>query len=403
MQQNQKTNPAKNLGGLEKLAGDMANQPKRLLTAVLVVGVVITGAIVLVRMNSDGATNDANRIGEALVAAMSKSDATERANAFGDLLGEVKGTVQEPYVLLNAARAEREAGDAAENAADKLKHFEKALVYTTDFSKRYSENLLARLPWRPALQPGTAALPIPARLSEYCSTQIAWLKQHPAGAAEAVDEGFSAAMSLVDPDGKKHALELHFFSAEAPQAVANFVELVNAGYLAGSTFYAQERETAESTAGRGVFFGSAMAKVCPDKPALWGGSFEDVGFTLPKEANRLKAKRGRLMMEKSFDKGGFVGISPVGFLLATADMVRSDDRVVFAEVQGTPEVLVLLEGALVKKEMQEHVDNCAVYVFEKPWIIESVTLTGAAKNKPEVAALRSFKLPTKPEDKAPAK
>jgi hypothetical protein len=331
--------------------------------------------------------------------AIGKDTATERASALGDLLGEVRGTLREPFVLLNAARCQREAGDDAELPADKTRFYEESLRLVNDFSARYSDNLMARLPWRPALQPGQTPLPLPARLKEYCATQIEWLKAHPTNTSAATDAGLSAAMVLSDPDGKKHNLEIRFYSAEAPQCVHNFLELARSGYFSGRLVYAQERETLESTAGRGVFLGSAMAKVAPDKPELWGGANEDVGFTLPKENNGLKPKRGRLLMEKFYDNGTFVGLSPVTVLLATSDIARTDDRVVFAEVQGSAELLTLLEGALAKKDPQGHIDHCAVHVLEKPWTIDSVAVTGDAANKPEVAVLRSMRDPVKPEEK----
>lgn len=397
MQQN--TTPTESAGRLESLAGDMARQPRRLITAVLIIAVVAAGAFALIRMRGDSAAEESDRVSEAFVAAMGKTDATERSNALSDVWASVRNTAQEPYVLLSLARAESEAGDAAKDSAQKIAMFEKALAHTADYKARYSGNLVAQFPWRPSLQPTNPALPLPSRLQEYCTQQLAWLKAHPATFSDTPDEGLSAQMTLVDPDGKKHSLEFRFFSTEAPHAVDNFLALVRDGYFQSALVYAQERETLDSTAPRGVYFGSAMAKVSPDQPALWGGSSEDVGFTLPKESNRLKPSKGRLMMEKFFDAGAFVGISPVGFLLATSDLERTDDRVVFGEVVGAPEVLGLLAGALAKKEPQEHVDNCAMHVLEKPWTIETVTVSGAPKVKPEVAVLRAFSLPKKPEKK----
>ncbi len=385
--------------GLAALGDDLAARPKRYVTLLLIAGTLVAGIIIVRNLTSSSDREASDKLAENYTSAVTKPEGAERAAALRDVLASVQGKPQEAFVLMNTARAEREAGDNSEDPAKKLEHFKRALEDASAFQGRFNENLIAKIPWRPVLQPGQTVPTAPAKLVEYCRTQIAWLESHKADAAETPDARLSATLTLTDPDGKSHALELQFFSAEAPQAVDNFIKMATEGHFNGSLVYAQERETLESTAGRGVLMGSVLARVAPDRQDLWGGNSEDAGFTLPKEANRLKCKRGRLLMEKAFDGVSFVGISPVNMLLLTKELPRNDDRTVFAEVKGSDEVLTQLDGALAKKDPQGHVDHCAVHVLEKPWTITAVTVTGSPAVKPAVPVLRSFKLPAKPEAK----
>jgi hypothetical protein len=382
--------------GLAALGDDVTARPKHYVTLLLIAGAVIAGVLIWRNTSAASEREATEKLAENYTAAITKPEGAERAAAMQDVLASVQGTSQEVFVLFNTARSEREAGDSSEDAAKKLEHYKRGLAAARTIQEKHGNHLIATLPWRPVLQPGQTIPAVVARLADYCADQIKWLESHKVDSAEVTDPGCTATLTLTDPDGKAHALELRFFSAEAPQAVDNFIKMAAEGHFNGLLVYAQERETLESTAGRGVLLGSVLAKVAPDRQDLWGGNSEDAGFSLPREANRLKCKRGRLLMEKAFDGTNFVGISPVNMLLLTKDLPQCDDRVVFAEVSGSDETLTQLDGALAKKEPQSHVDHCAVHLLEKPWTITSVTVTGSPAVKPSVPVLRSFALPAKP-------
>lgn len=383
----------------DRMIADWQRRPRFWMTSLFTAGIVVLAGLLGARFFSSRTAEEAYQRGSDLQKALQEQDATEKAARIGDLLSRFSGDESEPYVTWLHAKALKDAGDKAEDPAEKIRHFQGALDSAEKLRSKWPASTWAALPLRPSPQPGAAPAETPAaRLAEYCRKQVAWLQARQLSVAEEPDSGATAKITLQDPDGKDHVLDVKFFSKDAPYAVDAFFDLARQGFFDGTLVFGLERDDPNTEENHAVHLGSAMSKVAPDKPDTWGGEKDFIGYTLPSEDSRLKPKKGRLAFEARREANVPVGQNPVDIVLYTMDpRFPKQDRVVFAEVTGADEILSSLQQIPGKKDSQITALNPArVFLPEKNWKVSKIAVEGQPANPPARPLARKLTLPEAP-------
>ena len=98
-----------------------------------------------------------------------------------------------------------------------------------------------------------------------------------------------------------------------------------------------------------------------------------------------------------------MGQNPVSLVLYLMDPRNNQDRAIFAEVVGEPEVLAAL-GKIKAANKDKPISTAArIFVAVKPWKITKVTVEGQPEHPPAAPIARQMKMPEVPAKEEPKK
>ena len=381
----------------DRMTQSWAERPGYYLGLLIVAGILVTGGVLGWQAWQGGEEAQEIALQDEWNAALQLPTAIERADGFAALESRFADSSEQAFYLFSLARLQVQAATEAESQARKLSYYNSASDTIGKIASARNAGPLTKMPWRPDM-PGQTEAPLTpvASLQQHVEQQLAFLNAHEFPAPAAPDEGLEATLELAGPDGKSGKVVLHFFSVDAPNAVENFLNLAREGWYADMPFHAVEVSPGtQDQEAETVSFGSAMARVAPERSELWLGEKDVVGYTLPIEGARIPFEKGRVAFEVArVDNAA----SPVRIVVAVKDTgAAALKRSVFAEVvEGLP-LLEELSRAPRKDEPLLGDRYRRHFPLDPGWKIVGITITGEPKRRPDAPITLRPRMPETPE------
>lgn len=381
---------------VDKLTSKMAVPPTKVVTWVIGATAAVLVAWLATHFLSQGKKDKEGEFFDRLQKVGAEPELADRAKRYASVLELAKGTDREAYVLMQQALTFRDAALESSDPTDRLSLFESGLEAVKSLKALGPKALFNTFSPKPPMAGGTPAKLVPQELEDYLQSQVDWLKANPGSSAEVVDANCSATLTLADPEGKEHTLEIAFFSKDAPHSVHTFLAMVNEGRFANTRVFGLQQDDANTEENHAALLGSALSAVAPDRSDLWGGEADECGFTVPIEPNRLAAKKGRIALERRLERNSPVGSQPLSVVLFLLDEANDHDRCIFGEVKGSEELLTKLSSLAANKDKPLPTGQVRAFPPKDAWTIKKATIQGAPATSDPGGFSRIFRAPAVP-------
>ncbi|MAG57895.1 MAG: hypothetical protein CMJ83_16545 [Planctomycetes bacterium] len=389
--------------GFDKWMDDVRDNPVKWMVKVVILVAVVCGGFFAWNYFTEKSEQDRQDQWDKITRTFDASTSVERYAVLTEVVIPDDADIA-PYYWFLRSKTAYDAAFESEKIDDKIAFLKSCNDDCATLINNYKTSAWVSLPWKSSRGRPEPAPSLARRIQKQAQAQYDWLVKHRTAAPPELthDKSVLATLNLKDVEDKNaktYTLKIRVYSAAAPYAVDNFLEVIRRGWWKGKHVYGAQEDDPNTTSVDAVLLGSAFSKLA-DRSDVHGTEDDWVGWTLPIENSSLTAKSGMVAFDLRREANAIAGGAPAKLVIYTSDdVLNSTDRIIFGEVEDSSEAMDWLKniGFDNLKTVNTGAPGTNVHPLKLKIGIADITVEGAPDSPPATPLPHTWTDPKDPD------